>query len=57
MTTTVATPGGTSPGRRVQVGLLLQRQGALIALVVLVLFGVFRYGGVRHRLQPEQPHR
>src|SRR3954467_5085766 len=44
MTTNVATPGGTSSGRRVYVGLLLQRQGALIALVVLVLFGVFRYG-------------
>src|SRR3954465_2945644 len=42
--TTVATPGGSSSGRRVQVGLLLQRQGALIALVVLILFGVFRYG-------------
>ena len=37
-------PAGTSSGRRVQVGLLLQRQGALIALVVLILFGVFRYG-------------
>jgi galactofuranose transport system permease protein len=44
MTTTVATPGGTSSGRRVHVGLLLQRQGALIALVVLILFGVLRYG-------------
>jgi galactofuranose transport system permease protein len=44
MTTTVAAPGGTSPGRRVQVGLLLQRQGALIALVVLIVFGVLRYG-------------
>jgi galactofuranose transport system permease protein len=44
MTTTVATPGGTSPGRRVRVGLLLQRQGALIALVILVLFGALRYG-------------
>jgi ribose/xylose/arabinose/galactoside ABC-type transport system permease subunit len=42
--TTVDTPAGTSPGRRVQVGLLLQRQGALIALVILVLFGVLRYG-------------
>ena len=30
--------------RRVQVGLMLQRQGALIALVVLVVFGVLRYG-------------
>src|SRR3982751_3513520 len=44
MTTTVPTPGGTSPGRRVQVGLLLQRQGALIALVILIVFGVLRYG-------------
>jgi ribose/xylose/arabinose/galactoside ABC-type transport system permease subunit len=44
MTTTVATPGGTSPGRRVRAGLLVQRQGALIALVILVLFGVLRYG-------------
>src|ERR687890_342776 len=44
MTTTVETPGGTSSGRRVQVGLLLQRQGALIALVILVVFGVLRYG-------------
>jgi ribose transport system permease protein len=42
--TTVDTPAGTSTGRRVQVGLLLQRQGALIALVVLVVFGVLRYG-------------
>jgi ribose transport system permease protein len=44
MTTTVSTPGGAAPGRRVQVGLLLQRQGALIALVVLIVFGVLRYG-------------
>src|SRR4051794_10765284 len=44
MTTTVDTPGGASTGRRVQAGLLLQRQGALIALVILVLFGVLRYG-------------
>jgi ribose transport system permease protein len=28
----------------VQVGLLLQRQGALIALVILVVFGMLRYG-------------
>jgi ribose/xylose/arabinose/galactoside ABC-type transport system permease subunit len=41
--TTTATPRGTSP-RRVQVGLLLQRQGALIALVILVVFGMLRYG-------------
>jgi galactofuranose transport system permease protein len=40
MTTTVE----TRPGRRLQVGLLLQRQGALIALVILVVFGVLRYG-------------
>src|SRR4051795_13256375 len=44
MTTDVATSGGTSAGRRVQVGLLLQRQGALIALVLLIVFGVLRYG-------------
>jgi len=44
MSTTVATPAGTSPGRRVRVGLLLQRQGALVALVILLLFGVLRYG-------------
>src|SRR3954464_13364634 len=44
MTTTVDTPGGASTGRRVQAGLLLQRQGALIALVILVVFGVLRYG-------------
>jgi ribose transport system permease protein len=44
MATTANTPAGTSPGRRVQVGLLLQRQGALIALVILVVFGVLRYG-------------
>ena len=44
MTTTAETPSGTSQGRRVRVGLLLQRQGALIALVILVLFGAFRYG-------------
>src|SRR5206468_1328060 len=30
--------------RRIQGGLLLQRQGALIALVVLVVFGAVRYG-------------
>src|SRR3954452_20701925 len=45
MTTDVATSGGKSAGRRVQVGLLLQRQGALIALVLLIVFGVIRYGG------------
>ena len=44
MTTTATTPAGTSPGRRVQIGLLLQRQGALIALVILVVFGALRYG-------------
>jgi galactofuranose transport system permease protein len=44
MTTTVEVPGGTSRGRRVQAGLLLQRQGALIALVVLIAFGAARYG-------------
>jgi ribose transport system permease protein len=44
MTTNVATPSGASPGRRVRVGLVLQRQGALIALVILVVFGALRYG-------------
>jgi galactofuranose transport system permease protein len=44
MTTTVEVPGGTSRGRRVQTGLLLQRQGALIALVILIAFGASRYG-------------
>src|SRR4051794_2164999 len=44
MTTTVATPRGRSRGRRLQAGLLLQRQGALIALLVLIVFGVLRYG-------------
>ena len=39
MTTDAATPG-----RRIRVGLLLQRQGALIALVILVVFGALRYG-------------
>jgi ribose/xylose/arabinose/galactoside ABC-type transport system permease subunit len=41
--TTTASHRGTAP-RRVQVGLLLQRQGALIALVILVVFGMLRYG-------------
>jgi ribose/xylose/arabinose/galactoside ABC-type transport system permease subunit len=44
MTRTVAVPGGTSRGRRVQAALLLQRQGALIALVILIAFGAARYG-------------
>src|SRR3954453_19955268 len=44
MTTTVPTPAGTSPGHRVRVGLLLQRQGALLALVILIVIGVLRYG-------------
>jgi ribose transport system permease protein len=44
MTTTVTTPGRAAPGRRVRAGLLLQRQGALIALVILVVFGALRYG-------------
>jgi galactofuranose transport system permease protein len=43
MTTTANTPAGPA-GRRLQIGLLLQRQGALIALVILVVFGVLRYG-------------
>jgi galactofuranose transport system permease protein len=42
MTTT--TREGTAQRRTVQIGLLLQRQGALIALVVLVVFGTLRYG-------------
>src|ERR1700710_623456 len=45
MTTSVAAPGGASSGSRVQFGLLLQRQGALIALVILIVFGILRYGG------------
>jgi ribose/xylose/arabinose/galactoside ABC-type transport system permease subunit len=44
MSTNVAAPGGASTGSRVQFGLLLQRQGALIALVVLIVFGILRYG-------------
>src|SRR3954449_3386540 len=44
MTASVKVPGGTARGRRVQAGLLLQRQGALIALVLLIAFGAFRYG-------------
>src|SRR4051812_43843937 len=42
--TTTAPVRRTSRGRRVRVGLLLQRQGALIALVLLVVFGALRYG-------------
>ena len=41
MTTTTE---GTSRRRGAQMGVLLQRQGALIALVVLVVFGTLRYG-------------
>jgi ribose transport system permease protein len=44
MTTTVSAPEGRSRGRRIQPGLLLQRQGALIALVLLIAFGALRYG-------------
>jgi ribose transport system permease protein len=44
MTTTAPGIRGASGGRRIRMGLLLQRQGALIALVVLVVFGVLRYG-------------
>jgi galactofuranose transport system permease protein len=44
MTSSVTSPGDTSTGRRGLVGQLLQRQGALIALVILVVFGVLRYG-------------
>src|SRR5919202_1772015 len=36
-------PVTVSP-RRLQVGLMLQRQGALIALIGLVVFGALRYG-------------
>jgi ribose/xylose/arabinose/galactoside ABC-type transport system permease subunit len=41
MTTTTE---GTSRRRGAQMGMLLQRQGALIALVILVVFGTLRYG-------------
>jgi galactofuranose transport system permease protein len=41
MTTTT---DGTSRRRGAQMGVLLQRQGALIALVILVVFGTLRYG-------------
>jgi len=45
MTSTATTPASDeATGRRVQIGLLLQRQGAPIALVILVVFGVLRYG-------------
>jgi galactofuranose transport system permease protein len=44
MTTTAPGIRGASGGRRIRMGLLLQRQGALIALVLLVVFGVLRYG-------------
>jgi galactofuranose transport system permease protein len=43
MTTTADTSAGPA-GRRLRIGLLLQRQGALIALVVLIVIGVLRYG-------------
>src|ERR1700712_4806068 len=45
MTTTAATPGGASSGSRVRLGLLLQRQGAFMALALLIVFGILRYGG------------
>jgi ribose/xylose/arabinose/galactoside ABC-type transport system permease subunit len=35
---------GTVSTRRLQVGLMLQRQGALIALIGLIIFGAIRYG-------------
>ncbi|MFL5927744.1 MAG: ABC transporter permease [Gaiellaceae bacterium] len=35
---------GTVSTRRLQVGLMLQRQGAFIALIGLVIFGAIRYG-------------
>ena len=40
----MSTSVGAAPPRRPQLGSLLQRQGALIALVVLVVFGALRYG-------------
>jgi ribose/xylose/arabinose/galactoside ABC-type transport system permease subunit len=40
----MTTTEGTARRRPVQIGLLLQRQGALIALVVLVVVGTLRYG-------------
>jgi galactofuranose transport system permease protein len=39
-----STREGTSRRSGVQIGLLLQRQGALIALVILGVFGTLRYG-------------
>jgi ribose transport system permease protein len=44
VTDTASRTRAASRGRRIRVGLLVQRQGALIALVVLVVFGVLRYG-------------
>ena len=41
---TTPTRKGTAGRRPVRIGLLLQRQGALIALAVLVVFGTLRYG-------------
>jgi ribose/xylose/arabinose/galactoside ABC-type transport system permease subunit len=40
----MTTTEGKPRRRDVQIGLLLQRQGALIALVILVVFGAVRYG-------------
>ena len=34
----------TAPARSGRIGRVLQKQGALIALVVLVVFGTLRYG-------------
>ena len=48
MTTTVSDTPVEAGDRRVRLGLLLQRQGALIALVVLVVFGVLRYLSLIH---------
>src|SRR3978361_2411778 len=45
MTTPAAPPGGASSGSRVRLGLLLQRQGAFMALALLIVFGILRYGG------------
>ena len=57
--TTTTTEGRSAP-HRCRVGLLLQRQGALIALVVLVVFGTLRYGenfatGFNLRASPATP--
>ena len=47
MTTTTPTDfrGADQSARRARIGALLQRQGALVALALLVLFGALRYDG------------